>query len=244
MRSRKSLTISFTIPVPFIVSTNDMYFHRPKKSKKGNRITTYTVKTGQLKEFQEYMDLELKSTLEYYKDTIEEMRDIISHGYHGLVIVTEFHMPFENYRDSDTSNCIKAYEDCVSRSMGIDDKQNLVYHAEKRCSESDKWFVRTIINLVQKDSICLSHLDTYCPECLCMTSSIYVRGSFENGKNSLNMIVCNKCNNPKLYASDNTITESFNSGFCDVCGYVLIPKGSNEFCSNCHQEYIGRPVSD
>lgn len=123
-----------------LVSTNDMYFSRPKKSKKNpNFITTYTIRTPELKKFQSIMEEKLPSLIDR---TIFDKYDL---SKYGLLLSIVIYLPKDRYLLEDSSNYIKAYEDTISKYIGIDDKYNLTVIVHKSISDDSNWRVETEI---------------------------------------------------------------------------------------------------
>lgn len=121
------------------VSTNDMYFHMPKKTKNG-RMTTYTIKSPELKNFQSTMKGILSEI--YPNDILDTLKELVGKNTpYGLSLVMIFLMPPDNYISSDTSNYIKSLEDTIVSYTGIDDRYNIVITAAKGLSYDDDWHI-------------------------------------------------------------------------------------------------------
>lgn len=119
------------------VSTNDMYFHMPKKTKSG-RMTTYAIRTPELKKFQSDMAEYLPKV--YPKEVVDEFNKyVIKNGSHGLQYTIVIFMPKENYWKSDTTNYIKALEDTLVSYSGIDDSAHMIITQAKGLSPTDSW---------------------------------------------------------------------------------------------------------
>lgn len=221
----------------FMVSTNDMYFHMPMKSKKRQgRLTTYTIKTPALKEFQKIISDKLKELIP--DEFLKSYYEIVSTGYYGLKILSYYYMPLKNYKVSDVSNYIKAYEDCLvartkmTKGFVIDDSKNIEYHSKKICSLGDKWKVQTFIKIVEKDPYYRSTLPIYCHACDRLTDS--------HISEDLNSIICNECDNEKMVIIGEdpfkyTISMPMKESTCNICGSYLLSLNDPSImtCPNC-----------
>ena len=213
-----------------LVSTNEAYFHMPKRSKNSNRMTTYTVKTDKLKKLQSFYDKKLRNLIS--DEYCELISDLVDTGYFGIKIVTLYVIPKEQYLSSDTTNYIKNYEDCISSRMklinkNLDDKNNLEYRAIK-CSSNinDKWRILTLIYPIERDiHFRIKNKKMFCSNCL---------DTFFNGYINNNSVFCNLCNSPSGLKINESkiiygISDSLNENFCRVCGHSV----NNGICSNC-----------
>jgi Holliday junction resolvase RusA-like endonuclease len=139
---------SFSLVLDSMVSVDEAYFHVPMKTRNG-RMTTHAVKSGKLKDFQDNLESILKSVIS--DSFINKAKSLVKSGHYGIAITVVFSMPSSNYLTSDTTNYIKAYEDCISKATGIDDKYNVIFNASKKLSESDKWIATTELSVVPLD---------------------------------------------------------------------------------------------
>lgn len=221
-----------------LVSTNEAYFHMPKKSKKSNRMTTYAVRSDKLKKLQDDLDEMLNHLIS--DEYIKIVSDLVDTKFYGLKIVTLYYMPYENYRDSDVSNYIKNYEDCIATRLrkfnkNLDDKNNLEYRAIKRYrhSGSTEWKIRTVIYPIERDIKYRSEiLKLYCSEC-----NEYHHCSYD--KHTLRIYCdCDKHPDKRVYIGldlnrDKSlygITKTYNENQCSVCGSEINEEGICTYC--------------
>lgn len=163
MNDITSLKLELQFELDWMISTNDAYMHRVKKTKRGS-YTTYTTKSPGLRDFQNIMYDKIKSQINAYNNLniINKFKEYLDKKLYALSYETYYYMPIENYETSDVSNYIKCYEDCISSVMKeltnskiLDDKNNVDYLSHKRCSINNKWIVITTIYLVKRDSVYL-----------------------------------------------------------------------------------------
>ena len=144
----------FSITSNKMVSTNDMYFYVAYKRKGSNRTSTHAVKTKELTEMQDKFIPDLKALID--KSFINDCIKYLETNLYGLSIETEYYMPISNYKGSDVSNYIKAYEDCISYALKesskiLDEKNNLEYLSRKYCNNDDVWKLITTIRIIPRD---------------------------------------------------------------------------------------------
>lgn len=141
------VTLSYTVDKIHPVSTNDMYFHNPMKSKKNpNRMTTIAIRTPELKAYQSAMAEALIDL--YPEDVLHEFKSsVVKHGSIGISLVIVFMMPADHYWSSDASNYIKALEDTIVKHSGIDDVHHVVITIAKGLSDDDDWHVHILQSL-------------------------------------------------------------------------------------------------
>lgn len=136
-------------------STNDMYFSMPIQSKYKTykngkpRLSTRKIRTPELKKFQEVMSHELSSRIP--DEFVEECQSKIGSGQYCIKLSIYVGMPEDNYKTSDSSNYIKAYEDCISRRLGVDDSHNNSVSSTKYLSTD--WELLTDISLINNDEL-------------------------------------------------------------------------------------------
>lgn len=131
--------IKFEIENPELISVNEQYIHPVKKSKSG-KYTSYFVKSSKLKKLQAFYDEQLKVKIS--DDEVNELKTYLSqHPYNGIELKICIGMPVTEINSHDTTNYIKALEDCIVKRTGIDDVKDYKVVAEKQIS-NDKWMVR------------------------------------------------------------------------------------------------------
>lgn len=156
---------TFEFDSDWMLSTNDMYIHRPKKLN-NNRWSVYTTKSSGLRDFQSMMEEKLKVLIT--NECIEVLKISLENKRYGLCINTVCQMPIHNYEDSDVSNYIKAYEDCISTRLKgdtkkthiLDDKNNLEYHSIKEFIGEgiNHWHIKTTISVIERDEKYINYL--------------------------------------------------------------------------------------
>lgn len=166
---------TFSISNDFMVSTNDAYFHVAYKRKGSNRMTTHAVKSGELKAMQELFIPSIETLID--DSFINECIKMLRTGMYGLSISTDYYMPLSNYKNSDVSNYIKVYEDCISYALKkhdkiLDDKNNLKYLSHKYCNSGNLWRVITTIEIIKRDECFINNWEelpvqfpSLCPIC-------------------------------------------------------------------------------
>lgn len=99
------------------ISTNDMYFAVPMKSKKNpNRMWATTARTPALKNYQSLMKDKLSEIQTNNSKLIDYMTEQVGSKYYKInskYIIRTSDKKF--YLTQDSSNCIKALEDCIVR---------------------------------------------------------------------------------------------------------------------------------
>lgn len=132
----------FTISTP-LISVNDAYMDRPKKSKSG-RWTAYRTASPALKEYQERVSNAIKDA--FSAGALTVVQGLGRDKQHGLIIEIEVGLPEDLCKRSDASNFIKPYEDVLSSVIGIDDKYNYKVCISKYIS--DTWKIHTRISVI------------------------------------------------------------------------------------------------
>lgn len=125
---------SYLIKEGYLISVNDQYMHPVKKTKSG-KWTSYTCKSPALKNFQKFYEKKFNEIIpdddiEFFKKEIE------SHPLKGLVLSIDVGLPLKELFEHDVSNFIKAFEDCLSTRLGIDDSKNLEVRIRKSVFDS------------------------------------------------------------------------------------------------------------
>lgn len=130
--------IEFEIEKINLVSTNDMYIPRPCKGGKHAYITRSTA----LKSLQAFMEKNLVEKLPDDVVTIlnEELKDYGDDF--AIKLKVAFYLPSKNFKKEDTSNYIKALEDCITKRTGIDDCKNVELSLKKFLTENDYMSVK------------------------------------------------------------------------------------------------------
>lgn len=152
--SKEDLTvnISFELTDPKLISVNEQYMHPVRKCKNG-RYTSYVCKSPYLKEVQSYYSDVLDNVI--LDSEVESVREFIDKDpkNSGLSLEIYLGIPESEIYDHDVSNFIKAFEDCLSRRLGVDDKFNLKVSISKEEVHGDVWKMKVRISTV--------HLQTY-----------------------------------------------------------------------------------
>lgn len=141
------MIIEFEIDNPKLISTNEMYMHPVRKTKRGS-YTSYVCKSPYLKEVQEfYKDLLSKKISD---EDVESLRLEIKEGNGdvGIELSIRAGFPRTDLYEYDASNFIKALEDCIVTRIKIDDSKNLKVSISKELFESDNgdWKLYVRIN--------------------------------------------------------------------------------------------------
>lgn len=149
------LSITYKIVGIKPCSTNDMYFSMPIQSKTKTykngkpRLSTRKISTPELKNFKSTMSQEL--SIRIPEEFISKAKARVDSGDYYINLRIYIGMPDENYKSSDSSNYIKAYEDCIAERLGIDDSNNDSVSATKYISTD--WELLTIISVEDKSVI-------------------------------------------------------------------------------------------
>lgn len=138
------------------VQTNDMYFSVPKKRKDGKGTWFVPCRTPALKEFQKIMELALTESVSLAdkQKFIDTYNEIISLGrYPHIEVVTLVGLAtHKEYSSMDSSNMIKAYEDCITKFIGIDDSETYSYKIMKTLNtDTQNYSFETIMTIVDED---------------------------------------------------------------------------------------------
>lgn len=123
------MIINFEIKNPLLISTNEAYYHPVRKTKTG-RYMSYVCKSESLKKLQEFYKEKL---LEAISDKdVDNLRDDLESGItKGVVLELFVGMPEKEIFEHDSSNYIKALEDCIVNRIKIDDSRNHCVSIEK-----------------------------------------------------------------------------------------------------------------
>lgn len=138
--------IIIVIDNPKVISTNDMYMHPVRKTKRGS-YSSYVVRSPYLKEVQEFYKKILEN--EITEEQIENLKSQIDKS-HGVKLSLLFSICQKDLYEYDVSNLIKAIEDCISRRIRIDDSYNLEVYSSKSFLEDHeeiKWRLKIIIEV-------------------------------------------------------------------------------------------------
>lgn len=240
MYENNKYILKYEVVYDKMVSINEAYFHMPKKSSKNGRLTTYTTKTDKLKKLQEYFNEVLDKLIS--DNYIKIISDLVDTKFYGIKILTVYSMPYDNYHDSDVSNYVKNYEDCIATRLrrfnkNLDDKNNLEYRAIKRYrnSNSNEWKITTIIYPIERDIKYRSEiLELYCINCDKNTHCYYNKSDDGIYCSNCNKYIGLKINKDKsLYG----ITKSFLKYRCDVCGSEINQNGICTYCGIDKMQY-------
>lgn len=145
-----NLSIEFDINGIEPVLANRMYFAVPKKKRDGKYWATIA-SSWYLKNYQKIMKEVLKDALP--DEVTKDFRYYFSTGVYDIEVVTTHYVPKKKFYESDVSNMIKSYEDCIATHLGIDDSRTRKYTVEKVPILSDEWKIHTTMILVEKNPI-------------------------------------------------------------------------------------------
>lgn len=124
------MVINFEIKNPLLISTNDAYYHPVRKTKTG-RYMSYVCKSESLKKLQEFYKEKLSEAISD-EDISNLKKDLESSGTpKGIVLELFVGMPEREIFEHDSSNYIKALEDCIVNRIKIDDSKNHYVSIEK-----------------------------------------------------------------------------------------------------------------
>ena len=150
----EEITIEFEIDHAKVVSVNDQYIHPVKKTNNG-KYYSYFAPSYELKEMQEFYEKKLKEVTT--EEQLKALHDIVEQSDKkiGLSLEIIWGVPSVSYRrkknffQMDATNYIKAFEDCLSRHIGIDDSCNYKVSCEKKVYTPEdgkyRWIVHTRI---------------------------------------------------------------------------------------------------
>lgn len=101
------------------ISTNDMYFAVPMKSKKNpNRMWATTARTPALKEYQRVLQDKLSVIKTENSELVDYMTEKVASKYYKInskYVIRTSNKQF--YLTQDSSNCVKALEDCIVKYL-------------------------------------------------------------------------------------------------------------------------------
>ena len=126
------------------ISVNEQYIHPVRRCNDG-RYRSYVVRSPYLKEVQQFYDEEFKRIPD---EVVKDFQDYVSQSSeNGLEIYIEIGMPKSQINENDSSNYIKAVEDCLSERLKIDDSHNITVSASKSIvrDTADLWKLRLTI---------------------------------------------------------------------------------------------------
>lgn len=130
------MVIEFEIDNPKLISTNEMYMHPVRKTKRGS-YTSYVCKSPYLKEVQEFYKEVLSEKIS--DEAVMKLKSEVDSGNGNIGIVLTIHagFPRKDLYEYDASNFIKALEDCIVNRTKIDDSKNLRVSISKDLFESE-----------------------------------------------------------------------------------------------------------
>lgn len=135
-----------------VCSNNDMYL--PSKGKKGKGA--FLRRSPYLHVWQGYMS-EMMST--YPPEVFEEFKLLALNERRAVTFSIEIGIPRNQYlkttdlKAHDTSNMIKAIEDCISSGIGLDDKYNIHVVATKGFTMYPEWTYIVTLELGEPNSM-------------------------------------------------------------------------------------------
>lgn len=147
----EEITIEFEIDHAKVISVNDQYIHPVKKTNNG-KYYSYFAPSYELKEMQEFYEKKLKEVTT--EEQLKALRDIVEQSDKkiGLSLEIIWGVPSVSYRrkknffQMDATNYIKAFEDCLSGHIGIDDSCNYKVSCEKRVYTPEDGEYRWIVH--------------------------------------------------------------------------------------------------
>lgn len=150
------MTIKFEIKNPLLISTNDAYYHPVRKTKTG-RYMSYVCKSESLKKLQEFYKEKLSEAISD-EDIRNLKKDLETGVSKGIILELFIGMPEKEIFEHDSSNYIKALEDCIVNRIKIDDSRNhcvaiekfIFKPSEEEVSEGISW---TLICQINTDEI-------------------------------------------------------------------------------------------
>lgn len=132
------------------VQTNRMYWAAINRS--GPKVFAYLTKTEPLKKYQKDMAIELKETVD--PEVLDKFKNEFNKGLYTVKVNTFCYFYRNEYFSLDVSNLIKAYEDCISEFVQIDDSATSSYCIEKIPTDIKKeWTIHTVMELVKRDPL-------------------------------------------------------------------------------------------
>ena len=125
------MKVSFELKDIELVSTNEMYMPRPCK---GGR-SAYLTKTSGMRKFEE----KVKDILDevFTDDIVNELTKELEDPQIAIRFHLHTRMPSESFFKVDSSNMIKALEDCIKVKIKIDDTRNCEVLSTKELIDSD-----------------------------------------------------------------------------------------------------------
>lgn len=126
-----------------VCSTNSMYIPTKGKGKKG----AYLRKSPYLIKWQTEMKKMFDSEIFHTREELEEFKKIALDESRGILFYLKIGIPISEYatkslddlKNNDTSNMIKAIEDCFATNIGLDDKYNITIVSQKGYTPYDEW---------------------------------------------------------------------------------------------------------
>ena len=113
-----------------LVSTNEMYVPHPYRGGKG----AYLSKSGPLNKFQNQMHDVLNEVIT--DSEVNQIRKELENDQFAINLKIKYGLESSRFFSEDSSNYIKAVEDCLSQRLDIDDSRNVKVSIEKELTES------------------------------------------------------------------------------------------------------------
>lgn len=147
----EDIVIEFEIDHAKVISVNDQYIHPVRKSNNGKHYS-YFAPSNELAEVQEFYSEKLKEFTN--EEQLKALRDLVEQSDKkvGLSVEIIWGVPGVSYRrkknffQMDATNYIKAFEDCLSRHLGIDDSCNYKVICEKQVYTPEDGEYRWIVH--------------------------------------------------------------------------------------------------
>lgn len=124
--------IKFNLPVDTeLVSTNEMYTPLPCKGGKG----AYKTKSAALRKFQEEMERILTEVIS--DNEVSALKSELENPKKVVFLSIKYGFDASKFFKEDSSNYIKAIEDCISNRLGVDDSRNCKVMVRKDLSDTN-----------------------------------------------------------------------------------------------------------
>lgn len=124
------MVIEFDLKDIALVSTNEMYMPRPCR---GGR-SAYLTKTPEMREFEE----KIKDILdeELSEEIVNKLHEELSDPNIAMKLHLHSLLPSASFFKVDTSNVVKALEDCIKIKIDVDDTRNCEVLSTKELSDN------------------------------------------------------------------------------------------------------------